>query len=288
MGRRLGQHFLTDPAILDRIVAALDPCSQDLVIEVGPGRGSLTRRLAPRVGRVLAIERDEALAAALIGEQRAGSGEQVAPVTEEGRRAAPPLPDNVTVVAGDALQLDWASLLRDPLAAPRSPHKSFKVIGNIPYYVSSPLIEKALTPPRPSVTVFLLQREVAERVVALPGTRTYGALSVGVQSLAEVDKVLRVRPGSFHPPPSVESVAVRIRPRREALLQDEEQQPFRRFVTALFAHRRKQLGGTLRSVLNLSRQDSEEPLIGLGIDPTVRPEVLSPPTLVSLFRATLR
>jgi 16S rRNA (adenine1518-N6/adenine1519-N6)-dimethyltransferase len=198
------------------------------------------------------------------------------------------LPDNVTIVAGDALQLDWPSLLPGPLAAQRSPLISFKVIGNIPYYASSPLIEKALTPPRPSVTVFLLQREVAERMVALPGTRTYGALSVGVQALAKADRVLSVKPGSFHPPPSVDSVVVRIRPRSEALLQDGEQLPFRRFVTALFAQRRKQLRGSLRSVVNVSRQDSEEILVGLGIDPAARPEMLSPPNFVSLFRATLR
>jgi 16S rRNA (adenine1518-N6/adenine1519-N6)-dimethyltransferase len=279
---------LTDPAILDRIVAALEPCSEDLVIEVGPGRGSLTRRLAPLVGRVLAIERDKALVAELRGERRAGAGEQVAAARQEGCRDAPPLPDNVTVVAGDALQLDWVSLLPDPVAARGSLLTSFKVIGNIPYYASSPLIEKALTPPRPSVTVFLLQREVAERMLAVPGSRTYGALSVGVQSLAEADRVLNVKPGSFHPPPKVDSVVVRIRPRTEVLLQDEEQQPFRRFVTALFARRRKQLRGSLRSLVNLSRQDCEEILIGLGIDPTARPEMLSPPIFVSLFRAVPR
>ncbi|KPJ92612.1 MAG: hypothetical protein AMS18_07055, partial [Gemmatimonas sp. SG8_17] len=127
-----------------------------------------------------------------------------------------------------------------------------------------------------------------ERRVALPGARTYGALSVGVQSLAVAERVLNVKPGSFHPPPKVDSVVVRLRPRREALLQDEEQLPFRRFVTALFSHRRKQLGGSLRAVVNLSRQDSEATLIGLGVDPTARPEMLSPPTFVSLFRAALR
>ena len=166
MGRPLGQHFLADRAILDAIVAALVPQFGDVVLEVGAGTGSLTRRLAPRVGRVVTIERDRKLAAALRG-------------------AADPLPSNVELVEGDALDLDWHGLLAAGPPSAVAP-AAFKVVGNIPYYVTSPLLDKALTPPLPAVIVYLVQREVADRLAAAPGSRTFGALTAGVQAVATV------------------------------------------------------------------------------------------------------
>ncbi len=133
MGRRLGQHFLFDPTILDRIVDALEPTPHDVVLEIGPGRGTLTRRLVPRVSRVLAIEADPGLADRL------------------GRDSA--LMDALTLVSGDALAVDWHRLVHDADA------ERFKVVGNIPYYITSPLIERALRPPLPQVVVFLVQRD---------------------------------------------------------------------------------------------------------------------------------
>ena len=222
MARRLGQHFLTDPAILDRIVDAIDPRPGDVVLEIGPGRGSLTRRLAPRVARVVAIERDARLAALLGG---AGSGERGA---DEAKQR---IPENVRVVCGDALKLDWSAELEPTpqTSAPRSPLPAppFKVVGNIPYYITSPLIDRALSPPLPQVIVFLVQREVADRLCAVPVRKAYGALSVGVQALASAERVFLVRPGSFTPPPQVHSALVRITPSARPLLAPDEIAGFR-------------------------------------------------------------
>ncbi len=275
MGRRLGQHFLADPAVADRIVAAIEPHRGDVVIEVGPGRGALTRRLAPRVGWVVAIEKDRALATAL----------------DKGMVEAGPLPMNVDVVAADALRCDWPALIREtPLRragwpGPATGAGAFKVIGNIPYYVTSPLIEKALSPPLPAVVVFLLQREVADRLAAPPGSRTYGALSAGVQAVAAVERLFLVRRGAFRPPPKVDSAVVRLRPLADPLIRPEEQPAFRRFLAGLFSQRRKQLGRSLRTLGRRSKHEVERLLGSVGLDPDLRPEQVGPSQLVRLFRA---
>jgi 16S rRNA (adenine1518-N6/adenine1519-N6)-dimethyltransferase len=286
VGRRLGQHFLSDPAILDRIADALSPVVGDIVIEIGPGRGSLTGRIAPRVGRVVAIEKDSSLAARLKEERGAGSEERN-------------IGSNVEVIHGDALKLDWHKLIREsplpapcsplpdaesPLPAPCSPLPDFKVVGNVPYYITTPLIDKALTPPRPNVVVFLVQSEVAERVVAPPGGKTYGALSVGVQSVATVERLFTVRPGSFTPPPNVGSAVVRFSPLAQPLVAETEVSAFRRFVTSVFAQRRKQLIRILRTLTGWERERVGAALCDLGVDTTARPETLPPETFVALFR----
>ena len=294
MGRRLGQHFLADPAILDRIVDALDPQSDDIVIEVGPGKGSLTRRLVTRVGTVLAIERDAELAAALSAGGR-GKGERGTV-------------QDIHVVQGDALELDWHSELNklsnqesqivnrqsqtsvppSPFTVspePWTPEGAWKVVGNIPYYITSPLIDKALTPPRPQVIVFLIQREVADRLVAPPGGKTYGALTVGVQAAAQVERLFIVRPGSFNPPPKVDSAVVRITPRADPLVPDAEVAGFRQFTTALFSQRRKQLKRVLRSVAKVGAGEVEAKLAELDLDPMARPENLEPEAIVRLYRS---
>jgi 16S rRNA (adenine1518-N6/adenine1519-N6)-dimethyltransferase len=287
VGRRLGQHFLTDPTILDRIVAAIDPRPNDMVIEVGPGRGSLTRRLALRVGQVIAIERDAGLVARLKG---AGSGERGADA-----HATRVMPDNVRVLTADALKLDWHAELkslagpsapRSPLPAPRSesPVPSFKVVGNIPYHITSPLIDKALSPPLPRVIVFLVQREVAERLCAPAGTKSYGALTVGVRSVANVERLMAVRAGSFTPPPQVESALVRIKPRAEPLVPHEDIPGFRSFTVAVFSQRRKQLRRILRSIRPSEVTRIEIELRQLGIDPTTRPERLAPEEMYHVYR----
>jgi len=280
VARRLGQHFLTDPAILDRIVDAINPQPDDVVIEIGPGQGSLTQRLASRVARVIAIERDAKLAALLEG---AGSGERRAD------EAGMSMPENVRIVHGDALSLDWhAELEPTPeISAPRSPlpAPSFKVLGNIPYYITTPLIDKALTPPLPRVIAFLVQREVAERLGAGPGSKSYGALTVGVRSVASVERLFVVRAGSFTPPPQVDSALVRIEPCAQPLLPHAEIAAFRRFNAALFSQRRKQLRRILRSIRLVGAAEVESELARYNIDPTARPEALSPEDIVRMFRS---
>lgn len=256
MGRRLGQHFLFDPAILDRIVAALDPEPHDWVLEIGPGRGPLTRRLVHRVARVICIERDVALAEALRAEDIPG----------------------VEVRTADALDVDWTTLAERPL----------KVVGNVPYAITTPLVDRALRPPMPPVVVFLVQREVGDRLAAEPRTKAYGALTVGVQTVARVERLFAVRAGSFRPPPKVESVVIRMTPREDPPLAPEDRARFRRFVNALFAQRRKQLVGTLRRTWGLTAAEAEAILVGLDLDPRNRPEVLTPHEFVRLFQAVPR
>ncbi|HXE84899.1 MAG TPA: 16S rRNA (adenine(1518)-N(6)/adenine(1519)-N(6))-dimethyltransferase RsmA [Gemmatimonadales bacterium] len=236
--RRLGQHFLGDPKILDRIVDALDPIPGETVLEIGPGKGSLTEALLARGLTVVAIEKDRDLAAALAR-------------------------NNLTVVAGDALRIQW----------PRVP----KIVGNIPYYITSPLIDKALTPPLPERVVFLVQAEVADRLAAEPGSKIYGALSVGVQAVCRVEKLFTVAPGSFKPPPKVRSAVVRLTPRAVPLVTPEEIASLRTFVTGCFSKRRKQLKNAVPGM-------SETDLRALGFDPAIRPERLAPEDFVKLLR----
>ena len=203
--RRLGQHFLSDPRILQRIADALEPTAAVTVLEIGPGPGGLTAALAARAGRVVAIEKDPDLVPRL--------------------RARFP---DVTVVEGDALELDWHAL-GGPGAL---------VTGNIPYNITSPLIDKALLPPRPPRIVFLVQKEVADRVTASAGESAYGALSVGVQAVARAERLFVVPAGAFHPRPKVDSAVLRLTPFHPPLVTDADLPRFRRMTVGLFGFRR--------------------------------------------------
>ena len=185
--------------------------------------------------------------------------------------------DQLCVVEGDALKLDWHSLIDAYLATPHAARPTHKVIGNIPYYITSPLIDKALTPPLPERIVFLVQDEVADRIAAEPGGKTYGALSVGVQAVARVEKLFTVAPGAFRPAPKVRSAVIRLTPLAQPLVMDVEVAPLRRFVTACFSHRRKQLKNAVPGM-------NEADLRALGFDPTIRPERLPPEAFVRLLR----
>ena len=255
--RRLGQHFLNDPTILARIADAVDCTPGETIIEIGPGHGTLTRELLARGVHVVAIEKDRALADQL----RAACGVE-----------------QLRVVDADALRIDWHALLAANLATPHVARRtSFKVVGNIPYNITSPLIEKALTPPLPERIVFLVQLEVAERIAAPPGGKTYGALSVGVQAVCRVERLFTVAPGAFRPPPKVKSALVRLTPLAEPLVRPEEVTPLRTFVTACFSRRRKQLHNAVPG-------GTPEALRALGFDPKARPETLAPGDFVRLLR----
>src|SRR3989441_3493132 len=216
--KRLGQHFLSDPRILGRIVDALEPASDDVVVEIGAGKGSLTEQLLARGLRVIAIEKDRRLAQELRS-RVSGAGCQV--------------------VTGDALAVDWHEVSSQHLT-PDTRHL-LKIIGNIPYNITSPLIDKALTPPLPARIVFLVQAEVADRMAAPPGSKAYGALAIGVQAVCRVERLFTVRAGAFTPPPKVESALVRLTPLAQPLVAPDEIARFRAFVTACFTRRRKQL-----------------------------------------------
>src|SRR4051795_2372855 len=249
--RRLGQHFLSDRRILARIVDALEAGPEDTVLEIGPGLGSLTAALAQRAGRLVAIEKDLELVPVL-------------------RSTFP----QVEVVEGDALELDWHALVPP----------SFLVAGNIPYNITSPLLDKALLPPRPKRVVFLVQKEVADRVTARPGTGDYGALSIGIQVVATAERLFVVPAGAFQPRPKVDSAVLRIVPLSEPLISDAERESFRALTVGLFGFRRKQLLRGLRELPGWGGGGESAPLAQLEISPSLRPEVLSPPEFVRLHR----
>jgi 16S rRNA (adenine1518-N6/adenine1519-N6)-dimethyltransferase len=270
--RRLGQHFLTDRNLLRRIVDALEPAPGDVVLEIGPGKGSLTAELLGRGVRVVAIEKDTRLAAAL----DAGSVGGTAPAS-------------FRVVTGDALALDWHALVADGVVtSPAARVPPFKVIGNIPYAITTPLIATALVPPLPSCIVMLVQREVADRLAAAPGSKTYGALSVGVQAMCRVEKLFTVRAGAFSPPPTVQSAVVRLTPRATPLIPSAEFAAFRAFVTACFSRRRKQLRNVLVAVTGRPAERVVAGIRALGLDPMARPETLAPEVFVRLLRWSAR
>lgn len=252
--KALGQHFLHDPRILARIADAIAIEPGNPVLEIGPGRGALTAELLARGAVVTAIEKDRDLLPGLMHKF-----------------------PGLRLAHGDAMELDWPALSGAPPAR-------MKVIGNIPYNITSPLIDKALARPRPKVIAFLVQKEVADRVAAVPGTAAYGALTVGVQAVARVERLFVVPAGAFQPPPKVDSALLRLTPLEHPLAADAEIADFRRLVTMLFAARRKQLQRGLRQVTGWGSERVNALLGRLAIDGTRRPETLSVPEFLAVLR----
>ena len=174
--------------------------------------------------------------------------------------------------------MDWHGL------APPGPRY---IIGNIPYNITSPLIGKALAPPMPARVVFLVQEEVADRIVARPGKADYGALSVGVQAVARAEKLFKVPAGAFHPPPRVDSAVVRFTPLANPMLPPADSAGFRRFVTGVFGFRRKQLVRGLRELTSWPADRVQAVLASLGVSPSDRPETQGPASFVALYRALI-
>jgi 16S rRNA (adenine1518-N6/adenine1519-N6)-dimethyltransferase len=253
--KRLGQHFLTDLRTLDRIADSLEITSADTVIEIGPGRGALTDRLATRAGRLIAIEVDKLLVPIL--------------------RARYASQSHVMVIESDVLELVLADIAKGP----------FLLVGNVPYYITTPIIFHALQRPRAERAVFLVQREVADRAVAAPGSKEYGALSVNLQALAQVTQRGVVKAAAFNPPPQVDSAILHIQPRDVPVIEPSEEEAFRKLVIASFGLRRKQMRRVVRTVRGLSAEHAEAALAAAGIDPEARPETLSPQEFAGLLRA---
>jgi 16S rRNA (adenine1518-N6/adenine1519-N6)-dimethyltransferase len=259
--KSLGQNFLIDAHHQRRIVAALEPAPHDTVIEIGPGQGALTRHLAAVVGRLLLIELDRDLAPALAREF-------------EGT-------PHVSVVQADVLDTDLRQLVGGDT-------KHVKVIGNIPYNITTPIIFRLLERSvRPERIVLMIQREVADRILAEPGAAEYGALSVGVRSVARVERLFHVPRGAFRPVPRVDSTVIRIVPIVPPPLSARDEDDLRDLTRAAFSWRRKQLQKTLRSApgYRLDAQAIEELERRTGIHLQQRPEQLRPDELITLARA---
>jgi 16S rRNA (adenine1518-N6/adenine1519-N6)-dimethyltransferase len=217
--KRFGQHFLHDPGILQRIVAAIAPARGDAVVEIGPGEGALTRLLLERVDQMAAIEIDRDLASRLAEEFPKG---------------------RLELVRGDALGYDFSAL-----------PEGIRIVGNLPYNISTPLLfHLARFAERVRDMHFLLQREVVERMVAKPSTPEYGRLSVMLQVRFAMHKLFNVAPGAFRPPPKVESAVVRMTPLAAVAIPEK----FADVVRKAFSARRK----TLRNALEISPEDFAE------------------------------
>ncbi len=258
--KALGQHFLRDASLLARIAAVTGADASHVVLEIGPGPGGLTEALLARGATVVAIERDQRMHAALT-RRFAGS--------------------SFALAEGDALDLDWPALV----APWTSAGKQWMIAGNIPYNITSPLLTQALTPPLPAAVTFLVQREVADRIVAAPGAEDYGALSINMQAVAHVTREFAVGRGSFAPVPKVDSAVLHIVPRAIPLVPPEQVVAFRRLVTSLFSYRRKRMLKALREATGLDAATAAIVLERAGIDRDVRPEVIDVAAFVRLLAA---
>jgi len=245
--KRWGQHFLTRPEIGVQVAefAAIKPT--DIVVEIGAGTGILTEELAKKSKKVIAFEIDPDLI----------------PGLRERFSATP----NIEIVIGDFLKMGPEHLKK---------LENFKVIANIPYYLTTPLIFMLLDfIPGMEMMVLTIQREVAERLAAKPDTREYGALTLAVGIMARVELVKIIKKGAFRPPPRVESAVVRISPHLKPLLEPAEVQAFSKLVHSVFGQRRKTMLNQLAKYLDISKIRTKSILAESGIDPLRRPETIS-------------
>ena len=247
--KRFGQHYL-DANWAQRLVTALRLESADTVVEIGPGRGALTFPLARAARQVTAIEVDRDLVEWL----------------------APRLPANVRLVEGDILNIPF-----DVLAPPGTAPGTARIVGNLPYNLSTPILFRLLAmhlaTGRIRDATVMLQREVADRLVATPGSKAYGILSIFLQLHADMSMLLALPPGAFRPVPQVSSAVVRLSFRAPAVdIHDREL--FDTIVRSIFAHRRKTVGNALKALALVHGADALSALRLAGIDPTRRPETL--------------
>jgi 16S rRNA (adenine1518-N6/adenine1519-N6)-dimethyltransferase len=242
--KRFGQNFLHDKRVLDRIVAAADFQGDDRILEIGPGPGALTEQLLATGLPVLAVEIDRDLGAALLSRQES----------------------RLEVLIDDVLRLDWAGLLSAP---------PYKLVANLPYNISSQVLFKVLEYRHAfRKLVLMFQKEVGDRLVAKEGTRNYGILSVLMQTWFHVERVVKVPPGAFNPPPKVDSVVLCLTPLERPRVELTDEEGYRQLVRGAFAQRRKTLRNSLVgsgwSISHLDRAFSE-----VGIDPRRRGETLT-------------
>lgn len=262
-----GQNFLTDPEILHRIVDAAEVTNEDNVIEIGPGIGALTEQLAKAAGQVVAVEIDQDLI----------------PVLEKTLAAY----DNVTVINQDILKANLPELIKQQFT---NPGKPIKVVANLPYYITSPILMNLLSSPVRwnSITV-MMQKEVAQRLTAKPGTKQYGSLTLAIEYQMEAEIAFNVSRHSFIPAPNVDSAIVVLKQRQEPLaVEPFDKQKLMGFIRGCFAHRRKSLWNNLQSVIGKDadiKAKMTKVLEQIEISPQVRPEKLTLSQFISLLNA---
>ena len=263
--KRFAQHFL-EAAWVNKLVTAVAATPEDSILEIGPGRGAITRPLASRCGRLLAIEVDHDLAAEL---------------------EASALP-NVTVVTGDVLSADLQSIVAGWLGAAPGPGNAIRIVGNLPYNISSPilfaLLDFAAKTHGARDAMLMLQKEVADRLVAKVGTGDYGVLTVLTAVHADVSRVLALPPGAFRPAPKVHSAVVRLTFRAPKVAVDDHGL-FVRMVRTMFTQRRKTVANALKPFGIERGVDPAQALSAAAIDPKRRPETLDLAEMAVLSRA---
>ncbi len=263
--KRFAQHFL-EPAWVAKVVKAVDARPDDSILEIGPGRAAMTRPLAAQCGRLLAVEVDRDLAADLEATK----------------------PANVTVIVGDVLQVDFAAVLSDWLGVPLGTGDRVRVVGNLPYNISSPILFSllALSAATGGVrdAILMLQKEVADRLVAKVGTGDYGVLTVLTGVHADVTRLLSLPPGAFRPAPQVHSAVVRLAFRPPAV-DIPDMAGFVRMVRTMFTQRRKTLSNALKRFGTERSVAPGDALAAAGVDGRRRPETLDMAEMAALFRA---
>ena len=253
----LGQHFLIDEGVLEQIISAAQLAPDDVVIEVGPGLGVLTRELAKHAGRVIAIELDDKLAAIL----------------KESLSAA----RNVTIVNEDVLKVDQSALLNGLNAA------SYKVVANLPYYITSPVLRHFLeAPEKPELMVVMVQKEVAEEIAAKPGKMSL--LSIGVQLYGAPEIVAKVPSSSFYPAPAVDSAILKITPYSRPPVEISDVAGFFKLARAGFSAARKQLANSLARGLGIPKEEAADLLAKANIASQRRAQTLSIEEWANLWR----
>ncbi len=253
----LGQHFLKDPHVLRKIVRLINPDKDDVCIEIGAGRGALTIPLAEKAGKVYAIEKDKTLL----------------PHLQKN------LPSNAVLVNADVLRIRFEDLVTQDKRA----NKTVKLVGNLPYSISSPVLFKVLSEKEIfKECTFLLQKEVADRIAAGPGSKKYAPISILFQRDFEIRLCFVVEPGSFSPPPKVRSALIQLKRRERPLFELSDEDGFRLFLKSAFRHRRKTLFNNLL-MANINDSALENTFCELGLDKKVRPEHIAPKQFAQLF-----
>ena len=244
--KRFGQHFLTDPGVVDAIVRAISPGDDDIIVEIGPGQGAITDPLARSAGHLHLVELDRDLVAQL--------------------RSRYESRDNVTVHEGDALKFDFGAL-----------GGRLRIVGNLPYNISTPLLFHLLRYRDRVIDMhFMLQKEVVERMAAQPGSKAYGRLGIMLGCHLRVESLFDVPPAAFDPPPDVNSAVVRLDPLPPGTYVIEDEAGLSSLVATAFMQRRKTLRNALRS------EATTDDLEAVGIDSGLRPEQVSIDQYVAL------
>jgi 16S rRNA (adenine1518-N6/adenine1519-N6)-dimethyltransferase len=257
--KRWGQHFLIDPNILNKVVRTAEVGKEDVVLEVGPGLGEMTLALARQAKKVIAIEIDSKLVAILEKKMKDHS--------------------NVEVVKSDILKVDFDQFLKREA-------NPIKVVANLPYQISTPLLFRFVESKEVfSTFTLMLQREVAERMVASPGRKEYGPLSIFIQLFFDLSIRFFIKPSAFFPPPKVDSALVHMIWKEEPMIESNDEEWFKRVVKACFGYRRKTLVNALKHSELILPESMESKMKGIGIDPRRRPETLTIQEFATLANA---